>query len=363
MEQETNPNKRQFWTYKRIHSARNKNAKNTRKIFHEINGKIATDRSLTRRLDNLYIPPAYKDLVVAKSATNKIQVIGTDKRGRRQYIYNSNYVAKRDERKYDDIMSLGKNIISIENDNQRALYNLLDKSKSQLTLPNDYIPVIIYMLRKYHFRIGNERYVNQNDSYGITTLQSRHIKFNTPTKFTISFVGKKGIQNEYTDDNETMAKILKMLISNSSNTNTLSTPKSRQYLFAYKSPIDDSQQLITPEHIQEYFNAKYKSYITPKMFRTWYGNYHMLEHLRELLRNGQLKPRMQISDIKNTIKSCSEYVSSKLNNTPTISKKSYIDNKLIELVMKNPKRIAEQIPESKEDQHKFLYKLILKLRK
>ena len=27
---------------------------------------------------------------------------------------------------------------------------------------------------------------------------------------------------------------------------------------------------------------KYKSFITPKMFRTWYGNYHMLEHLRNL---------------------------------------------------------------------------------
>ena len=112
-------NKRQFWPYQKFHSKGTKKKHtnthlrkitkqnieniNTRneegkikktKIFHLVNNKIATDRDLIKRLDGIYIPPAYKDVVIAKSANNKIQAIGTDIRGRRQYIYNPVFIKK-----------------------------------------------------------------------------------------------------------------------------------------------------------------------------------------------------------------------------------------------------------------------------
>jgi DNA topoisomerase-1 len=227
------------------------------------------------------------------------------------------------------------------------------------------------MLRKYHFRIGNEKYAHENKSYGITTLQPRHIKFHSPSKFTIEFIGKKGVVNKYSDDNEHIAQILKTLIKHTRDNNTSinnikftpSTPStpSTTFIFAYRTPSGESS-LITPDHIQTFFQDKYDSYITPKMFRTWYGNFHMLEHLRNLFKNDQLAHRMNTTDTKNIITKCSEYVSSKLNNTPSISKKSYIDNKLLDLVMKNPYRIAANIPDNKEEQHRFLNKMIMKLR-
>jgi hypothetical protein len=67
-------------------------------------------------------------------------------------------------------------------------------------------------------------------------------------------------------------------------------------------------------------------------------------------------------EIKQLIHKCSEHVSNKLNNTPTVSKKSYIDNKILDLVMKNPYSFASSIPDSNEEQHTFLYKIILRLR-
>ena len=109
-------NKRQFWEYKRLYGGSSKtkrkqqvsdnNTSHTRKVFHLVNNKVATDKDLVKRLSSIYIPPAYKDIVVAKSANNKIQAIGTDKRGRRQYVYNGNYTKKRNDRKYEDIMEL-----------------------------------------------------------------------------------------------------------------------------------------------------------------------------------------------------------------------------------------------------------------
>ena len=98
------------------------------------------------------------------------------------------------------------------------------------------------------------------------------------------------------------------------------------------------------------------------MFRTWYGNYHMIEHLHDLYKEGKIKPKMKKMEIKQIISQCSEHVSSKLNNTPTVSKQSYIDNKILDLVIKNPYRFASKIPSSNDEKHKFLYDIIMKLR-
>lgn len=367
-------NKKQFWMYKRLHGGTLKRSsktqkktntihtngetkeKTTKKIFHLVNNKIATDKDLVKRLSSIYIPPAYNDIVVAKSANNKIQAIGTDKRGRRQYIYNSNYTKKRNDRKFEDIMELGKKISKIETDNHNMLKMLHSKKTFDWNLPDDYIPIIVYMLRTYNFRIGNEKYAMDNKSYGITTLRNEHIKWDArnKNKFTIEFIGKKGIINRFTDNNPIIAELLVKLIEAS---------KRRGhdgYLFKYE--IDDTIHFITPEHIQSFFQEKYNSYITPKMFRTWYGNFHMLACLRKMFLENKLKPRLKKYEKHEIIRECSEFVSSKLNNTPTVSKQSYIDNKILELVMRNPYRLAGIIPDDTEGQHQFLYKIIIKLR-
>ena len=382
----SNFNKRQFWKYERLNALNNKTNKNnnskntknnksknnksknqmnnnksqnkTKKQFHIINNKVVTDANLIKRLESIYIPPMYKDLVVAKSENNKIQAIGTDARGRRQYVYNPKYTKKRNNRKYDNIMDLGKAIVKIEKDNEIALNTLASKSYDKWSLPKDYIPIIIYMLRMYHFRIGNECYANDNNSYGITTLKKEHILFTNNNKFKIEFIGKKGILNSYTDNNpkSNIVKILKILIANASRDG---------YLFKYdkdKDGLKQSSQFNTPDVIQSLFLDNYNADITPKMFRTWYGNYHMIEHLHDLYKEGKIKPKMKKMEIKQIISQCSEHVSSKLNNTPTVSKQSYIDNKILDLVIKNPYRFASKIPSSNDEKHKFLYDIIMKLR-
>ena len=117
-------NKKQFWSYKILNEKTQENSKNskntknrknskdkTKKKFHIINDKVVTDQELIKRIESIYMPPAYKEVVIAKSENNKIQAIGTDTRGRRQYIYNTKYTKKRNERKYDDVMELGQSII------------------------------------------------------------------------------------------------------------------------------------------------------------------------------------------------------------------------------------------------------------
>ena len=388
-------NKRQFWEYKRLYGGTKKNINKRQQIeiqthkkkqvYHLVNNKIANDKTLIKRLTSIYIPPAYKNIVIAKSANNKIQAIGTDKRGRRQYVYNPQYTKKRNDRKYEDIMELGKKIVAIEQDNIKMLTAIDNKNITQWVFPDDYIPIIIYMLRTYHFRIGNEKYANDNKSFGITTLRIEHILWDRNTKpsaFTIEFIGKKGILNKFIDNNPLMVRILKKLISNSLHNNY------DGYLFKYKminntttsgntsntsNTFNNTKKItgqdvvfISPEQMQTYFQERYNAYITPKMFRTWYGNKHLLDCIRDMfnkgLLHGKTKNKMNNQEKNEIIKTCSVHVSNKLNNTPGVSKQSYIDDKILELIMKNPYKFASNIPDDSDAQHKYLYKIILKLR-
>lgn len=369
-------NKRQFWPYRRFHSKGQSHGRKTTKqniefktsktnngklkktkIFHLVNNKIATDHDLIKRLDAIYIPPAYTNVVIAKSTNNKIQAIGTDTRGRRQYIYNPAFIKRRNDRKYDDILELAKKITAIEADNHAMLQSLGRKLVSEWQLPTDFIPVIVYMLRTYHFRIGNERYADENHSYGITTLRKEHIKWHPsiPNRFSIEFIGKKGILNSFSDENVLMAKLLSHLCDRCGGRND-------GYLFKYQNPTTQEPEFITPDQIQAFFQDKYNAYITPKMFRTWYGNYHLLEALQNMYQHGELKHRLRPGEKNEVIRKCSEHVSSKLNNTPSVSKQSYIDDKILELVMRNPHRLAGLIPATDEGRHRFLYKILTRVR-
>ena len=60
------------------------------------------------------------------------------------------------------------------------------------------------------------------------------------------------------------------------------------------------------------------------MFRTWYANYHLLSYLKNINKNRPdlIGRQMTKKQINTLIKNSSKYVSDKLNNTPTISKKS-----------------------------------------
>ena len=354
---------KKYWTYKRVGS------KKAPEFL--LDGKKIRNVTLKSRLKSIYIPPAYKNVVIAKSPNNPIQVMGTDIKGRRQYLYSSKHIKKQAEQKYKNVLSLGSIIIKLEEDNDkdiRHIAQILHSSPDKFKKPTDFMPIVIYMLRKYHFRIGNEKYTDDNNSYGITTLCKNHIKF-TPnsSKFAIEFAGKKGVENSVEDDNKYMYAILKKLAG-------LAKGKDG-YIFNYVVENTGSDTIITPEQVQQYLNDRYvcsggdssgnssgKCDITPKMFRTWYANFHLLTYLRNEYKAGRLSSKITLKDLKQVIKSCCEYVSDKLNNTPSISKKSYIDNKIFDVILKDPVKYVKHIPEDNAGLHRYLYKTIKQMR-
>src|ERR1700722_2041373 len=67
-------------------------------------------RAVLERIDALRIPPAYRDVHIAGSASAAIQAWGFDARGRRQYRYHARAVERGQLRKYHRVARPGKHL-------------------------------------------------------------------------------------------------------------------------------------------------------------------------------------------------------------------------------------------------------------
>ena len=59
-----------------------------------------TDKKTLKRIANMRIPPAYNKIKISKKANDKVQAIGVDEAGRKQYIYNKKFVQEQQEIKF-----------------------------------------------------------------------------------------------------------------------------------------------------------------------------------------------------------------------------------------------------------------------
>jgi DNA topoisomerase-1 len=334
--------------------------------------------TLKTRLQSLYIPPAYKNLQIAQSANNKVQVVGKDTAGRTQYIYHDRYKAGLEKRKYANLDELGRYIVRIEKDNHAALTRILADSNIKLLTKPDLIQIMIYMLRTYHFRIGCQKYAELYGSYGISTLLPQHLKHASNGDINISFIGKKGVKNHAIESRAQGKRLIGLILRHYKklSSENKQTGKNKDittdYLFRYLDNTVDFNisdvgksaadvRLITSDDIQDFFKEKYDIYVTPKMFRTWYANYHMLEYLRDTNLDEFIATNPSKRKVATLIKTAiGEHVSRALNNTPAICRKNYINNLLLADITARPKYYIIECRKQKtpEKLHKYLGRLL-----
>ena len=125
------------------------------------------------RIKKLVIPPAWRDVVIADRCDDKVQCIGYDDKNRKQYKYNQDYINKQtNEKYYKSLIDFGLIINKLRDD-------INDKLRRREWNLDKLIAFIIFIVDNSHLRIGNEKYKDENESYGITTLERRHIKIKT----------------------------------------------------------------------------------------------------------------------------------------------------------------------------------------
>jgi len=295
---------------------------------NKVSKKIVTDPKTLERIKSLKIPPAYTDVIISNNPSSKIQSIGVDTKKRKQYTYHPVHLETQTKLKFNDLIIFGKKIKRIRKDIYANIFRC--HSNPKLLYEKDcVISIVLYLIDYCNFRVGNEKYKKLYNSFGVTTLNSSHFKFNK-NHTTIEFIGKKGVVNKNTLSNSNVCVLLKELCNSND-----------EYLFYY---IDGSNNKyrITEKHIND-FLKNYNDSLTVKMFRTWNANYMLLKELLNLeLPDSPTKAKKNISIV---IKKSAD----QMHHTCTVSKKSYMNSEIVDLYLETPlkfKRLIENFRKS-----------------
>jgi len=291
--------------------------------------KIINDVKLLDRIKKLVIPPAWINDQIANNPKDKVQCTGYDDKGRKQYKYNTEFIQEQSDIKYyDTLIKFGKKINTIRTDIDKLLRKRIwDIEKTTA--------FIIHIIDKCHLRVGNEKYKQDNASYGITTLEKKHIIIKT-TSIYIDFIGKKGVENSCKFKEPHMISLFRSMEKEFK-------PKKNDSFFKYYG-CNNNTYTITSCHVND-FLKQYGDF-SAKNFRTWTANEYIIKYLySDLLELKKTDNLDELSDSKlnKLINKTVDLVAEQLNNTRAICKKSYISNDILEDVKYDPSAFVNKI--------------------
>src|SRR4030081_95108 len=153
--------------------------------YYDRRGREIRDAAKVYRVDQLAIPPAWKDVWISPSARAKLQATGYDKAGRKQYLYHAGYRAAQEQAKYDKLIRFAEKLPGL----RATMAEHLDKDE----LDRERVSAIaLRLINLGWFRVGSERYAKESGTYGITTLLRRHVEVRGG-RVRIAFRGKHSI--------------------------------------------------------------------------------------------------------------------------------------------------------------------------
>ena len=258
------------------------------------------------RIRGLAIPPAYTDVWICRHDRGHLQATGRDARRRKQYRYHTKWRETRDDDKFSRMIEFGAHLPQL----RRRLRQDLALSG----LPKEKVlAVVVTLLDETLLRVGNEEYARANNSYGLTTLRDRHVKFMRDGRAFISFRGKSGKQQEILLDDKHLVGVIRRC-----------QQIPGQQLFQYlddagkRQPVDSG---MVNEYLREAMGTNGGEGFTAKDFRTWGATTHAIAFLSCQAADEPMSERA----FNRCVMATAKHVSEELGNTPAVCRKSYIN--------------------------------------
>ncbi|GAB3664845.1 DNA topoisomerase IB [Nocardioides korecus] len=274
--------------------------------FFDQTGERITDAEEVQRLKSLAIPPAWQDVWICPWPNGHIQAVGTDAAGRRQYLYHPDWRAKRDKLKFDRVLRAAEKLPAA----RRAITRDLGLEGMPLERAD---AVAVRLLDLGYFRIGSDVYADANGSFGLTTLEKRHVRRKGDVLH-FTFVGKSGIEHSIEIDDPDVLDALDSLRRRRGGT---------ERLLAYR--LERVWKDLDGAAVNTYLGTLLED-LTAKDFRTWHATVIAAAALAASEEPGDTRRSRQRA-VKEAVLEVSDY----LGNTPTIAKASYIDPRVIDL--------------------------------
>ncbi|HSE10587.1 MAG TPA: DNA topoisomerase IB [Nocardioidaceae bacterium] len=261
----------------------------------------------TERCKALVIPPAWEEVWICPEPTGHIQAVGVDGAGRRQYLYHPEWRVKRDKLKFDRVAEVAARLP----ESRAAILEHLALDGMPLERA---AATAVRLLDLGYFRIGSDSYADTNGSFGLTTLEKRHVR-RKRGRLVFCFTGKSGIEHCIEiDDALAIAAVDMMRRRRGGGDRLMAYRLGRRW-----SPLD---AVAVNDYLRETTGAE----ITAKDFRTWHATVLAAVSLASSKEPGESK-----ASRKRAVRQAMVEVSEYLGNTPAIARSSYVDPRVIDL--------------------------------
>ncbi len=238
------------------------------------NGKNLTDKERVEFLNSLAVPPAWTDVWFCSNKNGHIQATGKDANGRLQYRYHPKWIDYKSKLKYANIDEFAAELDSLRD---LVKEDLSSKEMSK----NKVAALVVWLIDRYHIRVGSDQYAQENESYGLTTLKESHITYKRGEKAIVEgmrvlkgskkplpkinammkFTGKSGKDWKIYIRHPEISKLIE-------DSAKIGGKDKEQDLFRYVDENGNDFD-IKAEHINEYLDQKMENKYTAKDFRTW----------------------------------------------------------------------------------------------
>lgn len=260
-----------------------------------------------QRVRDLVIPPAWTEVWVTPYPNGHLQAVGTDDAGRRQYLYHPEWRVRRDAEKFDRMLLFGKGLVKA-----RELV-LRDLGREGMPLERA-CAAAVRLLDLGYFRIGNDVYADEHGSFGLTTLERRHVKRHQD-RLVFVFTGKSGVDHRIEIDDETVIEAVEIMRRRRA--------REDPRLMAYQD--GRSWRSVIPDLVNDYVRQTTGLEATAKDFRTWHATVLAAAALAESDEPGETK-----ASRKRAVAAAMREVSEFLGNTPALARSSYVDPRVVE---------------------------------
>jgi DNA topoisomerase-1 len=267
-------------------------------------GRNVKDAKTLSRIDRLRIPPAWKDVRVAREEGAPLQAVGVDKKGRTQYLYHARFRQQKEEEKFLRVVEFGESLPELRR-RVRA-----DLKGDELSRPR-VLAAMVRLIDQGFFRIGNDKSAESESTYGLTTVRPEHVNVEDGKILQFDYIGKwQKAQKRQVQDSEVAGIVGKLA--------ELQGERLFKYLQAGKTKEIKDRQVN--DYIQSIIGASF----TAKDFRTWAGT---LLCSIALAMQGQAETK---TERKRRVKKAIQATAEQLGNTPAVCRSSYICPRLLE---------------------------------
>ena len=271
--------------------------------YFDSQGRRIRDPDVVARLDALAIPPAWTDVRIAPTPRAKLQAVGIDSAGRKQYRYHPDFRAQQEAAKYEELIRFAEKLPDL----RLAISEHLTRDPLD---PLRVCAVAIRLINLAWFRIGSDRHTQRSRTYGVTTLNKSHVKVRG-TRVTFRFRAKGKVQVRTAVVDAELADSIRALVA---------TPGRRLFRYEVEGELCNLTNRRLNEYVREYMGADFSC----KDFRTWGGT------LTAAIAFAERGPVEGKTEQKRAVAAVMRTVADRLGNTPAVARASYVSPAVVE---------------------------------